>query len=228
MKSLFGAMVLAVLLAGAGALLWTIGVADRDLARLQTDIATMRFGAAGDDAAAVEARLGSAIVARGGRSSRAEAAADRATAEYWLGTYGKLGASRAGGPRDAASASDALVAANAAYRAVDGDKVDRAAAVARLEAVIKAYAEVLRADPGNVDAAYNYEFVVREKNALAKATGPVAKSAAPESPSTIHGRPGAPPKGVNMGGFRVLVPQRSDERNDNPEAGKGGVTQRKG
>ena len=42
-------------------------------------------------------------------------------------------------------------------------------AVERLDTVIQAYAEVLRSDPGNADAAYNYEYAVRFRDSIARA-----------------------------------------------------------
>jgi hypothetical protein len=46
--------------------------------------------------------------------------------------------------------------------------------------------------------------------------------------ATIHGKAGAPPKGVNLTGFRILIPGKTDDRDNGPEAGKGGPKQRKG
>ena len=47
-------------------------------------------------------------------------------------------------------------------------------------------------------------------------------------PHTLHGRPGEVPPGADMNEFKVIVPQRSDERREQPEAGKGGTKARKG
>jgi hypothetical protein len=44
----------------------------------------------------------------------------------------------------------------------------------------------------------------------------------------LHGRAGAPPQNISMAGFKVIIPQRSDERTESEEAGKGGVKRRKG
>ena len=45
---------------------------------------------------------------------------------------------------------------------------------------------------------------------------------------TLHGFPGAPPKGTDMSQFKIVIPKRGEERKDNPEAGKGGAKVRKG
>jgi hypothetical protein len=91
----------------------------------------------------------------------------------------------------------------------------------RLDDAIKQYAEALKSNPDNEDAAYNYEYAVRVKNTVAKAKEVTAKAASaplvegelPTGP-TIHGRPGAPPKGTDMGQFKVVTPLRPDERKE--------------
>jgi hypothetical protein len=45
---------------------------------------------------------------------------------------------------------------------------------------------------------------------------------------TIHGRPGGPPKNADMNQFKIVVPKRSDERDNNPEGGQGQEKVRKG
>jgi hypothetical protein len=49
----------------------------------------------------------------------------------------------------------------------------------------------------------------------------------PEGP-TLHGKPGGPPPAVNMNQFKIVIPKRGEERNDAPDAGKGGTKIRKG
>ena len=45
---------------------------------------------------------------------------------------------------------------------------------------------------------------------------------------SIHGHQGAPPKGVEMSRFKIMIPKRSDERKENIEPGKGDPKTRKG
>ena len=105
----------------------------------------------------------------------------------------------------------------------------------RLEGVLGQYSDVLRRGPWQFDAAYNYEFLARRRDALIRARsqkpGQRARQAAAEAalpPHTLHGRPGDVPPGADMNEFKVIVPQRSDERREQPEAGKGGPKARKG
>jgi len=112
-----------------------------------------------------------------------------------------------------------------------------------LEEVVSNYAEVMKKNPDNVDAAYNYEYAVRKRDAAMRAREtPRAKSVAaaeaetspadsqaeatgdlPAGP-TIHGRPGAPPSDADMQKFKVLAPMRPDERQGNPD--KAGANKR--
>src|SRR5207247_8841889 len=64
-----------------------------------------------------------------------------------------------------------FVAANASFRNSAPQTGDRKAAVERLDTVIQEYAEVLRKDPAYADAAFNYEFVSKMRDTLAKAPG---------------------------------------------------------
>ncbi|MGH9348055.1 MAG: hypothetical protein ACRD26_12415 [Vicinamibacterales bacterium] len=149
--------------------------------------------------------------------SRAEEApATRAAARYWNGDYASVPAGL-----------DPLLAANAAYRAAVAPGGTAKEMVTRLDGVVTRYAEVLRDDPANDDAAFNYEFVVRYRAAIA-ARGVPIPPATEEGDLTPHGRVGAPPQGTDQKQFRMLVPMRPDERREAEEAGKAGRRMRKG
>ena len=90
---------------------------------------------------------------------------------------------------------------------------------------MKSYVDVLKTSPGHAEAAYNYEFVVRRRNLLVQSS--LASTIKPDAPATIHGRPGGPPKANNFEQFRIVIPRRSEERED-PEASKGSPKVRKG
>jgi len=67
------------------------------------------------------------------------------------------------------------------------------------------------------------------RTALAPGAVVVVEAAArAEPPPSIHGRPGGPPKNADASKFKIVVPKRSDERNDNPEGGQGQEKVRKG
>jgi len=232
MRTVIGHVVLALVLAGAGGVCWKLGQTERALADAHEQLETMRYGVAATRAGDLEPALAYvAPVPVVGSGMATAARDDRATAEYWLGRYDALTAERnANGTTVPRDPHQLFLASNAAFRATQIETVDRPTALRHLEGVIKNYADVLRTVPDDADAAYNYEFVVRMRDGLSRARSSTgfSKLSIAETTPTIHGRPGAPPKGVTMSSFKVLVPQRSDERKNNQEAGKGGAKPRKG
>ena len=137
-------------------------------------------------------------------------------AEYWRGNYQAV-------PADA----DPLLAANAAYRAALAPGGTAQAVVTRLDGVIKQYAEVVRNDPANEQAAYNYEFAVRYRAAVA-ARGAALPPVTADTGATPHGIIGGPPAGRELRQFKMMVPMRPDERQEAEEAGRAGRRVRKG
>jgi hypothetical protein len=170
----------------------------------------------------------------------------KANVEYWLARYQAL-ADPSGAVGSAPAPEDPalrLVAANAQFRASAPRSADPKVAIERLDGVIQAYADVLRRDPSLSDAAYNFEFVARLRDTIAREK-PAARAARekklaaanarPEEVSvdlpagpTIHGLPGGPPEGVPMSDFKTLSPMRYDEREEQMEPGRGKAIRRKG
>jgi hypothetical protein len=235
MKSVIGHVVVALLLAAAGGVCWVLGAAERRVADAHQALATMRYATVADRAGELEQSLQLiAPVPRVGGGLTTAVNEDRSTAEYWLARYNALATQH-----DAAGAvverdpAVLLVATNAAYRALDINLADRQGLVRSLDVIIKSYAEVLKSSAGQEDAAYNYEFLVRQRDQIARARGPVATPKADLTGTTgthpsIHGHLGAPPKGVEMSRFKIMIPKRSEERKENIEAGKGEAKGRKG
>lgn len=227
MKPVAGYVVGAIVLAGVGGVCWLAGGAERRVAASQAELLTMRYEAASipddTDRLLAYARRLPGI----GGALDADARDGRATAEYWLARYDALKKAPSGSGD--ADSQLLLLAANAGYRAVQDETVDRPTALGHLNEVIKNYSDVMKRNPEMADAAFNYEFAVRRRDELARQRGaaPLKIGVADLAP-TIHGRPGGPPKGVSMSQFKVLVPKRSDERQSSPEAGQGNVKQRKG
>jgi hypothetical protein len=116
--------------------------------------------------------------------------------------------------------------------------------LSRLDAAIKSYTELLKKSPGDADAAYNYEYVVRLRDTLSKAKPQPGKREEPvkvaQKPAgvvmagdlpegrTIHGDPGAPPPNTDMTQFKMHIPVRPDERQGGSDAGQGKEKVRKG
>lgn len=139
----------------------------------------------------------------------------RPAANYWRGQYD-------GVPADA----DPLLAANATYRAATATGGDARTMMGRLDRVIVQYAEVVRNDPANENAAFNYEFVVRYRAAIAARGMPIAP--ADDTGATPHGSVGGLPAGRDNRQFKMMVPMRPDERQEAEEAGRSGRRVRKG
>lgn len=137
---------------------------------------------------------------------------------YWQSRYDGL----------ATSPELALMAANAAYRTVERDGGPWTAVVGKLDAVVKRYGDVLRDDPGNQDAAYNLELVVRRRAAVAAARRPVKPVDRAASGRTLHGQAGAPPEASEMKQFKMIVPMLPQEREEAEQAGRGTKPARKG
>ena len=147
-----------------------------------------------------------------------------------LGAESPLPVTYAGGVRDLADAQR--------VRALGGGRVDVSIGSALdIFGGSLAYADVLRKAPTMTDAAFNYEYVVKLRDRVAKAParrGPPPKAAPLEESvdlpigPTLHGNPGGPPDETPMGDFKTVTPMRYDEREEQMDPGRGQKLQRKG
>ncbi len=215
MTSLVGQFVLAALLVLTGAGLWTTAHLDRGLADGAQDLATLQY----ERAVSTIGERTSALLRRlpGVDESAGRADSVRDTAHYWQGAP-----QSADGP-----AKGSLLAANAAYHAAMEAGGTWQTVVAKLDEVVKQYAAVVREHPEDQDAAFNYEFVVRLRAAIAAGKRNVTPNEG-ASDVTIHGIPGAPPPGSDMKTFKMIVPMQPDERREAEQAGRGAARVRKG
>jgi hypothetical protein len=216
MRTLAGGLIAGVVLIVAGML--ALGEARRveRLGDQKQRIATLQYGVdeADTDSGSLVDRL--ALPS----SSAPEAEHQRAEFDYWRARYEAL-TPLTGSTGDAPSTDPALlmIAANAMFRAAAPDTPTRAA-VDKLDMVIEAYGDALRADPANVDASYNYEYVSRLRETLAKGKPlPRPRRGVPLSEDlpvgpTVHGRPGGPPDDTGMDAFKTFVPLQNDERGE--------------
>lgn len=161
----------------------------------------------------------------------------KATVAYWLGRYGDVAADTDSGTADA---DILLAAANAAFRDAQRDPGTGPAAVQRLDGVLQAYASAMKADNASRDAAYNYEFVARIRDQVARAPKGQPVKIGPVTPATpvlggdlplgatIHGAPGAPPPDAKMEDLQMIAPMEYGDREAQPEATPGVKRVRKG
>jgi len=240
MRSVVVPAFFAVVLALAGAAFWLAGQADRRVAEVHQQLATLQYEAASRTGSDVEQAMDlERRVPVLGPQAVADVHDAQTTARYWESDYAGVQPQHdaAAAPSDSDPAS-LLLAANGAFRASQGS-TDRTDTLRRLDGAVKSYAEALKANSQQVDAAYNFEYAVRVRDAIGRSkAGAAAKNAAlkkaanepsdlPAGP-TLHGRPGAPPSKTEMSQFKIVIPKRGEERKDNPEAGKGGTKIRKG
>jgi hypothetical protein len=207
--------VIAIVLVGAGAILWRSSEYERRVAAAERDLVTLKY----DDAQAAAAQPGGRLAnLMPGATTAADAKSLESTAGYWRGDYDR-----------ATENPDAkLLAANAAFRKVREAGGSWQAVVGRMDTIVKQYGEILRDDPTNADAAFNYEYVVRLRAVFAARKQPVPPLDAKAAGLSIHGYEGAPPEESDMKKFKMIVPMRPDERLEAEKAGKGATKVRKG
>ena len=247
MKKVAGQVILALVLVALGGAFWVAGRLEGRVADAHEQLALLRY-------TALDAEYGDIDQAMTYVRSVpwvADRLADdleehRAASEYWQARYDALAPQRdARGAAIEQQPAVLAMAANAAYRTGQRETGDRQAMLRRLDAAVKGYAELLKKAPNNVDAAYNYEYLVRLRETTSKAkpvppgkredptkllkqlTGLVMAGDLPEG-RTVHGDPGSPPPNTDMTQFKMHIPIRPDERQGGSDAGQGKVKIRKG
>jgi hypothetical protein len=156
---------------------------------------------------------------------------ERAVAAYWTGDYGTVIATARGNSAAADTPADTdpdlqFLAANASFRDTLRTRRDRPAVLRGLDESLRAYSDVLKAAPAHETAAYNYEFVSRLRNAVARGRGD--DDIPTGAPPNMQGEEGSPPQGTKPPEFNVIVPMRPDERQEQFDAGESGPAKRRG
>jgi hypothetical protein len=231
MRTTIVRVAIALALTSASWLSWREAkLADR-VAETREQIATLEFAGVPDTTAA-DSTLSDFVPAR--RRLADDVRVASATSAYWLGRYDSVVPDTAGAEADA---EVLLTAANAAFRQSQRDPAAGPAAVQQLDGVLNAYASALKASPRHLEAAYNYEFVTRVRDQVARSQGKAIKPPAPPAAvmagdlpigPTIHGRPGAPPPEAKMDELQMLAPMEYGDREAQPEATPGAKRERKG
>jgi hypothetical protein len=227
MTTIVGRVLAAVLLAVAGWWCWSESARAEATAAAWRDLAALDAAVAATPAPSVLARWLPAAL-------RADDPGPRLTAthDYWQRRFADLVRTRGGDPDPAVL----FTAANAAYRLARQEDGVGAEAAARLDPVLEAYDAVLKAEPGHRDAAWNFEFVARARDVIAR-TRPAARGRpAPETPGvaapspalSVHGVPGAPPPDVKAEEFETIAPMDFGDREAQPEPTPGSRLKRKG
>ena len=231
MKTAAGVLIIAIVLVAAGIIGLSQAQSMRQLVNDQQRLATLHYtnetASAGGAMSALLSRVSLPFISSGAADN------EKATMNYWQARYEAL-APLAGGTSGQGKTTDPnvlLIAANAAFRATHQE--DGKAAVGQLDAVMQSYGDVLREDPNNLDASYNYEYVARLRDQIAKGKPPkreqtVALSTDLPVGPTLHGRPGGPPPEVAMKDFKTVSPLENDERGEQIEVGRRPVQRKRG
>lgn len=217
MKSFAAFVVTTIVIALAGVALWFAGESERRMADAEHTLVTLRYERAATDLqAATSAGLLDPILRRISPGGDEELA----IAQYWNGDYQALTGSE--DPRIL------LLAANSEYRTLRAAGGPWQSVVGRLDTIAKRYADVIRADATNEEAAFNYEFVLRLRSAVLKSKQTLPAGDAALVDLTVHGEAGAPPRDADAKKFKMIVPMLPDERQEAEEAGRSGQKLRKG
>lgn len=214
-SSWMGQALIAILLVAAGAVLWRSSEYERRLAAAERDLVTLKYADAAAAAAQPGGRLANLMPLTG---TAADAQSLASTAGYWNGDYDKA----------IENPNAKLLAANAQFRKIREQGGSWQAVVGRMDTLVKQYAEILRENPANTEAAFNYEYLVRLRAVFAARKLPVPPFDTRANGLTIHGTEGAPPEQEDMKKFKMIVPMRPDERLEAEKAGKGTTKVRKG
>lgn len=229
MKIGWWSVVAAGVLVGVGIVLLVVGQVERGLVQTATQLLELDF-----DSAAHSNERGERFTRFARRlpwinDLNATMHEQRLVAEYWRAHDTSLTTGVRTGPVPADAPATRLVLANAAYRAINLDAT-RPEVIEQLQKALGQYAEVLKLDSSNFDAAYNYQFVARLRDQLARAPRGAARVPGPYVPldRSLHGREGDEAPGLDLNEFKVITPHESDERREEQEAGKNAPRVRKG
>jgi hypothetical protein len=219
-KNVVAYLIAAVVFATIGVVTLTASRFERQLADAQERTSTQQYARAQQslDAADVYLRYARWLPKIGPDTVR-EVRARQAALQYWQGGYDKVLPAQAEPVAAVDESNDELqlVVANAAYRVGLKGVKDRTAAVQALNEAANGYLTVLKNNHWHEEAAYNYEYVIRLRDEIAK-----GRRAAAEQPQQGMdlGQSGAPSDATSTKGFQIYVPLQGDEKS--PEGGDAG------
>jgi len=231
MRGVAGYVLGAVVLALLGGVCLTASRLDRDIAQAQQHLVTLRHD--DPDATFERAERYFEYASRLpwiGNAPLNDVRARKAALQYWQRQYGRIV------PQEtnpvAAIASDnvelQLVVANAVHRTGQARAKDRQSTLDGLDAAINGYLTVLKNSTRHEDAAYNYEYLVRLRDDIAKGRRKPGQSDHEEDGP--NGRTGGPaPEASKANEFKIYIPLESDElQQGGGAAGRAAPKERKG
>jgi hypothetical protein len=232
-RTILGHIIVAAILLAGGEIFRRAAHIEDSLAKAEEDLATLAPEAADTAYATVEREM--AVAGRLpfiGDPLLDNVRREHAMVAYYRGDYNSV-------PKETDLAAPdvtpdlVFLAANATFRNVAGRRAGQAGAQ-DLDGVLRMYTVLLKKSPDYVDGSFNYEYVVRLRNIVAKSKGNSSdpRAGQPNSdlapPPAVHGEQGAPPENTPPEDFNVIVPLRPEERGELMKAGTGAARQRKG
>jgi hypothetical protein len=232
MRTLIAFVVVTVALGMFGAAALGVAQLENHMADAQQRLATLQYDAAKESLTqAGEYADHARWVPWLGRDERQEIRARTAAVQYWQKQYDTVVPAQAE-PVAAVGEDNVelqLVVANAAHRLGQGRSKDRATTMKALEEAASGYLTVLKNNTWHSDAAFNYEYIVRLRDELAKSGKQPPQPPKEQTEDADNGESGAPSPATNSKGFQIYIPLEQGEKNPaGGEAGKSAPRDRKG
>jgi hypothetical protein len=230
MRGFAGILVLAALAAALGTGVLFAGFYEREMAAADENFLMQDYDAGRERLAVAEHYAGYGrwlppLV----RRPLAEVRTREAAANYWQQRYDAVLPRQADpvGAVDTSNPDLQLIVAHAAFRSGQSRATDRVTTMQALDEAIASYATVLKGETWSDTAAYDYEFLMRARDDLAR--GRRRTAATREEKNGSLGQAGEPAKSSSDSKkFQIYVPLDGRERTKSGEAGKSSPIQRKG
>ena len=229
MKAIAGLLGGALVLALLGGAALAAARYERHMADAQQQTSTAQYVSASESLETAEGYLGYASWLPGiGDDAAREISARKAALQYWQRDYDAIVPPQ---PEPVAAVDETnvdlqFIVANAAFRSNPARAKDREGLVQALNEAAAGYLTVLKNDRWHEDAAYNYEYVIRLRDEVAKGR---RQAPEPKEDDGEFGESGAPSDATNSSGFKIYIPLQGEERTpEGGEAGKASARDRKG
>ncbi len=230
MKTVLMHLVAAVLFGVVAGLFLAGGRVERRLAAAQRDLATLNVAASARTYEEIAPYLDYAErIPWMWNDLRHDIQARRAAIRYWRSEYDSLVADYRdlNSPDARNNLALQFIVANAAYRASQRVEPDRQEVLGALDRAIAVYFRVLQNSVGHLDAAFNYEYVIRLRDDIASG-GELPEGRRDQN---ILGREGDQPEDAEMEEIIIYVPLGMDETpemEEEPTMGEGRPIRRRG
>jgi hypothetical protein len=230
MRSTIGFAIAAIVLGVLGVAFLGVARLEGSMATAAERLSTLQYEAAQESLTEAEQYANQARFVPGlGSDARKEIRARQAAVQYWQREYDTV---LPAGAEPVAAVDEEnvelqLVVANSAYRVNQTQFKDKASTVKALEETAAGYLTVLKNNTWHPDAAYNYEYIIRLRDAAAKGSQPPPPKENEEE--SDNGDAGAPTPATSQEGFQIYIPLEQGEKNPSGgEAGKASAKERKG